>query len=528
MLLCGSLAMAQSQPAPGAAAAPGVSATPQTPPANPPQKPTPSGPQQAQVGPFDPINYVRIYEETSKGRILLFEPPTGEGNGKAPAEAKPRPTLMRADEDSKIVIELVQNGLIGNLALNGLFMSGELSRGDASATGTNVEILNYSEIAQDPRTQASQAGVALRTANEVKAVVQNLYELTRDLVGVAYGTDCYKPRPENGGLPDGCTFKPPTDPAAAKIAATTLQDYLRAVQPRINAIADFFANPRNALVMTVIGERVFGLDTSSVRSMAEKIRQDVAAVVTNGDTAGNALKDLHVNIPRLWEDMRALRAGLKSGATGVDDFFNQEWQSKVVPQLKNVLAPGTIDLRKYKASDGETLTVIVQARGAGGEGTGGISRDFQIAVKRLHPRVTTEPSAFYLHRNGTIRNEAGEVIDNNFAPAPGVTFGVVFYGRNEWLKIFAPGVGVNVSFMNFAANDFDPSIANAEGEVVGGFRSTTSSSIQLGTGASVGLFSNAVQFTYGWNLNVSHQRAYWGVGFGFLEIGQQIARFAKK
>jgi len=42
------------------------------------------------------------------------------------------------------------------------------------------------------------------------------------------------------------------------------------------------------------------------------------------------------------------------------------------------------------------------------------------------------------------------------------------------------------------------------------------------------LFSNAIQFTYGWNLSVGDKRSYWGIGFGFIEIGEEIAKVAKK
>lgn len=475
-----------------------------------PAQPAPSqaGPAapQSNIGPFDPIHYIRIYEETRSQRNLLYESSMRDK----------KPTLLRVDENSKIVIELDEKKLTPNMALNGLFITAELSRVDTTAASTaKVEVLNYSEIAQDPRTQASQAGVALRTSTEVKTVMVNLYELTRDLVSTAYAGDCVST------LPTMCSMEPPM---GERIAA--VRGYLRAVQPRINAVADFFLDPRNTLVMTAIGEEVLQLDYRSVTQMANKLRSDVAAVVASGDAT--ALSDLHLNVMRLWADMREIRdATLKPGTT-VESYFNARWTDAVHPRLLNVLAPGTIDLRRYKATDGETLTVTIQARGAGGEGTGGISRDFQMAIRKLHPRVTTEPTAYYLRRNGDILNDNGEKVESNFAPAPGMTFGVVLYARNAVMRALAPGFGVNVSFMNFAANDFDPSITNAEGRVVGGFRSTTSSTIQVGTGLTASLFSNAVQFTYGWNLNVPKERSYWGIGFGFVQVGQEIAKFVKK
>src|SRR5262245_20117173 len=146
-------------------------------------------------GRFDPADYIRIYEESGNTRYLLYDP------------ARPGTSLLRADADSKIVIEIDEQRLSPDMALNSLFILAELSRLDANASTTNVEVLNYSQIAQDPRTQASQAGVALQTGGDVRVTLQNLYDLTRDLVEVAYQPECIgPPNPATRGRPAGCTF----------------------------------------------------------------------------------------------------------------------------------------------------------------------------------------------------------------------------------------------------------------------------------------------------------------------------------
>ena len=101
----------------------------------------------------------------------------------------------------------------------------------------------------------------------------------------------------------------------------------------------------------------------------------------------------------------------------------------LLPHFRNLLAPGTIDLAKYKAADGDALTITVQARSTSGDANGGVSHDFQIGIRKSHARVTTASSAFYLRRNGTILDDQGKPISQTFAPAPGVTFGPVFYSR---------------------------------------------------------------------------------------------------
>ncbi len=461
--------------------------------------------------PFNPAEYVRIYEERRGRRILLYQPCPG----------RPMSTLLRADEGSKIVVEVMtESAIVRDLAINGLFMRAVIARAGTNAATAPVEVLNYSEIPKDPATQAMQAALALRTAGDIRAVIQNLYDLTKDLVTAVYDDACTRDLPSEiksvpRGTPAGCRYEFKPD------GVTQMKTILRASRPRVDAVTGFFAADSNALVLTVIGDQVFGLDLRSLRGVAQKMAQDVTAFVDKDNQ--EALADLDVNIRRLWNDMQPLRVETRKAT-----YFDDEWNRTVKPRLQRVLAPGSIDLPTNKAADGETLTLTVQARAAGGAGSGGVSQDFQIGIRRLYPRVSTEPSAFYLRRRGEIRNDKGEVVESTFAPAPGVTLGVVFYARNAFMSSLAPGVGVNVSFMNFAASDFDPSVKNAAGTVVGGFKSTTSSSIQVGTGATFSLFANALQFTYGWNLNVTKHHRYWGIGFGFLQVGEQIAKFAKK
>jgi hypothetical protein len=96
------------------------------------------------------------------------------------------------------------------------------------------------------------------------------------------------------------------------------------------------------------------------------------------------------------------------------------------------------------------------------------------------------------------------------------------------MAALTPGVGVNVSFMNFGTGDFDDTIQDSAGNTVGGFKASTGGSIQVGIGVSASLFANAVQFTWGYNLQADVKHSYFGVGVGFVQIGQEIAKLAKK
>ena len=456
------------------------------------------------VSKFDPAAYVTIYEEDRPNhRILLFDRTV-------------QSTLLRVDAESKIVVELT--GLTSDMALNGVVMTAELSRLATDAGAANVEVLNYSEVAKDPRTQASQAGVALRTASDVKTVLLNLYSTTKDAIAAAYQAQCVN-APVNRGRPLGCTYQRLSN------ADDALRVVLHSSLPRIAAMTEFFTADRNGLVLSVIGARIFELDSRSLTSMAAKFRDDVTKFIAGGEAAAAVAPDLYLNLQRLWDDMQPLRVEYERNP----NYFNEEWDMNVFPRFRDALSPGVVDLSKYKAADGETLKLTIQSRAAGGEGTGGVSRDFHFAIKKLKPRVSTEASAFYVRRGGEIHNDRGEIVPQKFSPAPGVTFGVVFYGRHPALAVLSPGIGVNVSFMNFGTGDFDAEIKDVAGNRVGGFKAASGGSLQVGVGVSGSVFSNAVQFTVGRNLQVDGERPWYaGVGFGFVQVAQELAKLAKK
>jgi hypothetical protein len=56
---------------------------------------------------------------------------------------------------------------------------------------------------------------------------------------------------------------------------------------------------------------------------------------------------------------------------------------------------------------------------------------------------------------------------------------------------------------------------------------TNGSSFEIGTGPVISLFNNRIIATYGWNLMQPVKREYWGLGFGFIQIGRDVASFFK-
>lgn len=131
-------------------------------------------------------------------------------------------------------------------------------------------------------------------------------------------------------------------------------------------------------------------------------------------------------------------------------------------------------------------------------------------------RTKTSDSFLLVKRLGVHSAEQALGFDrSNFSPAPGVTFGGVFTGRNSLGRFLQPGVGVNVSFISWS----DPAIGKTTGQPTPG---TSTSSVQVGTGAMFSFFSDVLQFTVGANLNADRHRGYWGVGFSFVNLAERL------
>jgi hypothetical protein len=256
----------------------------------------------------------------------------------------------------------------------------------------------------------------------------------------------------------------------------------------------------------------------------------------------------------LWVEIDE-RAGISSkdvlapGQTSASRLARNESRLRLERQLQDAqlrearallirfFVPGTISLGSAKAEDGDTLILRVEARGAD-SGQVGIPALFEIDIKRYGAQAHISPSFLFIKRLNISEADLAAGPDGvaayndvNFAPSPGLTFGVTFLKRGQSggarvLRALGPGIGVNVSFMNFE----DPSFDLAENKFV----NTSGQQVQVGAGVIGSLFDNKLQFSYGWNLNaptkgagMSRKRSYFAIGFGFLEVSKLVADFVK-
>jgi hypothetical protein len=128
-------------------------------------------------------------------------------------------------------------------------------------------------------------------------------------------------------------------------------------------------------------------------------------------------------------------------------------------------------------------------------------------------------SMLFVKRQGvTNEEEDAGLEDFNFGPAPGVTYLASFLPRrNGFLRLLRPGIGLNVSFMDWDDSAFDP----ASGMFPQG---TDSNDIEVGMGLQLSFFNNVLQVTYGWNLQAEQDREYFGVGLSFVNLTQSLRR----
>ena len=145
------------------------------------------------------------------------------------------------------------------------------------------------------------------------------------------------------------------------------------------------------------------------------------------------------------------------------------------------------------------------------------SVDYTLVPESFGFRPGVSDTLMFVRRLGiSAADRAAGVDDVNFAPSPGVSYGGVYtprgHGLSRWLS---PGLAMNVLFLKWSDPAFDP----ATGKFTSG---TKAGGLQVGMGVQGSLFSNILQFTYGWNLNVESNRTYVGIGMSFVNLTEKI------
>jgi hypothetical protein len=186
-----------------------------------------------------------------------------------------------------------------------------------------------------------------------------------------------------------------------------------------------------------------------------------------------------------------------------DKYFNPAIGANEIPDTE-------FNLRGTQAGDADFLEVRI---------TNLVTQQSLIVTltpQKFGFRTKVSDSFLLLKRLGINSAELASGFDpSNFSPAPGVTYGGVFTGRGGVGRYLQPGIGVNVCFINWS----DPAIDKTTGLAI---PDSSTSSVQVGTGAMFSFFSNILQFTVGANLNATKHRFYWGIGFSFVNLAERL------
>jgi hypothetical protein len=505
---------------------------------------------------FDPATFVRIYEDTKDhGHLEIHNPKSRRDAG----------SHLSVDAESSIII-VPDPGLLQNsdLSLNKLFMSAVLASGDRQQ---NVEVVGYSEIGKDKASTEAQRGMAFQTTDNIKNMVVDMVFTAVDILKYVYKVD------PNTSILDEAVQNNIRSATVDDALLQRAKDRFGLYQPEIQAIGTFFGDQHNLSIVRLLGSEIFWIDSNSLEQIAKQYQDDVRVAFdpnSKEPAAKAALVELLERTKLVVEDFRDLLLAVKAeqsrscvggekegtcacvqkaigaGVSEEDrktltktlmrtcaiETISEAMRSKAFEGLSKLFSPGAISLRAAKAADGNLLTLTLEAVGADGSPVG-IPAVFEIDIKKYGSKIVWGPSLLFVRRLGVTAAEASPPTGStaapinkiNFAPSPGMTFGIAYFKRgttagDKFLRGLGPGVGMNVTFMNFNDPSFDLSTQK--------FVNTTGTNVQVGAGVVGSLFDNKIQFSYGWNLNVEHRRTYFGIGFGFIEIGKELGKYIGK
>jgi hypothetical protein len=514
--------------------------------------------------PIDPSTFIHIFEDTKTGkRWSLYEPePKGQK----------RSLQLTADLDSSLVIVPDGHKMGDDPALNKLYMTAKLASGD---TSKDIAVTGYAEIGKDKASMASQSGAAFQSAANVEAMIFNMAYTVGDILRFVYPASQINtsqpistPLTIEEWLKQNAEIDFRTQPVTDidKRIATAIQsnklddaalqpvrERFRLYQPEIQAISDFFVQKGNLEIVEKVGVEIFWIDRDSMERIAQQFKDNIQTAFDPKSTPqaqAQALQDLLERVKLVYKDFGDFRREIRDEMTTTreaESHTKGEWDAifqeailtvaaerrKVAfGQLKKLLATGSISLTANQAKDGDRLTLTVESVPADG-GTEGIPVVFEITIKKYGAKIQWSPSLLFVRRLGVTDAEAAPATGStatplnrvNFAPSPGMTFGIAYFKRgysswDKFVRALGPGLGMNVTFMNY--NDPSFNLATTQ------FTNTSGTDVQVGAGLIGSLFDNKLQLSYGWNLNVERRRTYFAVGFGFIEIGKEVAKYIAK
>lgn len=458
----------------------------------------------------DPRAFVLIWETDFKRRILPLLT-----NSASTADAIAVSEVLDAEVDirSRINIEF-NEALIRAHAASfdaNLTITAQLK---SATTVRDIKVDGYSSVEEG----TTQPAVRLRSASELLPVLRNLRTALQRRVKVSRGVT----------LTLGDVFRP----SAAQPTQQDLEDLRDSLDTEdvvIRAALTKIVDPSNRPVLDAL-TRLLEKDSATLVAQA---RQGMAALdfvaadrANHKDSHYSAVKPLYVAMVNLIP-------------------LAEIEESTAIGYMLGALKSGGILVSQTGAQVGDQITLTIK-NGSDTDPAGVRRKSFQYRVGRFGWNDSISDSALLIYRLGIgVGDNAAAVAAGksaaratgqpvtvespdrlNYSPAPGITRGLTLAVRRsdsfggKVLRFLEPGVGVNVSFPQFSSTVTHITPA-ATGEPVVTV-DTSKRPIDISVGPVVSLWDNAVQFTYGWNLNADSRRTYIGIGFGFVKVLEKI------
>lgn len=268
--------------------------------------------------------------------------------------------------------------------------------------------------------------------------------------------------------------------ASAKSALSALETLPATVRGLVTAVSDLGADPA---FQEAFASRLAGLK----QVLARDLEPSVGKVIAESGTVGALLRDgagllsLLRNQMTLVSNSRPLeRIDLSSPAV-----FS-------IPQERVV--PTQLEVLRTDAEDGDRLEIVAEVRS---DPSGEPIHEERLSVAVHAFGWSSDVSG------GLIFVKSIDVDTSNFKPEPVATWRIGYRPRPEdgsfgaaLGRALRPGLGIHVATLGFS-ND---------------------TSVEMGAGVNVHLFSDLVQLGYGWNLTIKENRTYWYLGIGLFEL----------
>ena len=490
--------------------------------------------------PLHPSHFVQILERTWEGDFLpLFQ--HGDPDIDTTLTAR-----REVDERSTIVVRFDRQHLI-SYASHSNFTVRVAATVQTGEETPPVEVLGYQELGTESGPSAAAVAASARLLGQLCDVALNFgadappFAQFVALANVSVDT--------LGLLPPGTSELPPDTQNSLRAQLDSLRNEWQIEAAEMGSgllglaswasaldtlghLPDAQLQPVTSSANTTPG--AFRAWINEMKSAADSLRDYSRRGELREDTrrAEGVIQNFADAFSLLNPFLRALDEGL------VDKDPVEEFARQLIYNLRD----GEIPLLAQGIREGSTVTVTVSNAIDGTEVPRAMRLQFLVRRFGINPAPTIRDSFLFLNRWDVQEgarpaagvDSAADPVNDARTPLPArglptagtsVVWSIYPRGSNvlaRAARIFEPGLGINISFPQFGTTvtSVTEVADGTSGRVV---TSTVSDqSIGLGVGVLALLGDGLFQVTVGYNVSVREHPWYWGFGFSFVKIGQEL------